>query len=169
MAEQILAFYERSGLSIKDLRGQCYDGASNMSSAKNGVSGIISLSAPNAPYLHCSSRCLNLSIASACCKINIVEHVINVMRQVSIFFNYSPKREALLSYLVQRSGFENNSQRKVLVGLCKTRWAERHTAIEHFYLAIPFLVEAFEIMIGTHPDIAELDDMYPTGWDAGQC
>ena len=40
---------------------------------------------------------------------------------------------------------------KVLVGMYKTRWSEREISYEHFYLAISFMVEAFEIMNGTHP------------------
>ena len=43
--------------------------------------------------------------------------------------------------------------RKVIVGLCETRWSERDKAYEHFYLALAFLVESFEIINGTHPNL----------------
>ena len=48
---------------------------------------------------------------------------------------------------------------EVLVGMCKTRWSECNMSYEHFYLAIPFRVEAFEIMNGTHPKNNDFDSV----------
>ena len=50
------------------------------------------------------------------------------------------------------------SQRKVIVDLCKTRWAERDKAYEHFYLGLPFIVKALEIINGTCQDC----ELYPS-------
>ena len=36
--------------------------------------------------------------------------------------------------------------------MCKTRWAERDKALEHFYLAFPFLVDSLQVIIGMFQD-----------------
>ena len=48
--------------------GQCYDGASAVSSAKNGVAKQISIDEPLATciYIHCYGHALNLSV----CDVN---------------------------------------------------------------------------------------------------
>ena len=43
-------------------------------------------------------------------------------------------------------------KRKLLVGLCKTRWWERDISYERFYLTIPFITESLEIINGTHSE-----------------
>ena len=50
----------RYGLSLENLRGQVYDGASNMSGAYNGAQAIIIREQPLAYYTHCMSHCANL-------------------------------------------------------------------------------------------------------------
>ena len=42
----------RLNLSIQDCRGQCYDGASNMAGAKNGVATQILAEEPRAIIIH---------------------------------------------------------------------------------------------------------------------
>ena len=41
MVDTIGKFYKRNNLDLMDLRGQCYDGASNMSRIKKGLAGRI--------------------------------------------------------------------------------------------------------------------------------
>ena len=33
-----------------------------------------------------------------------------------------------------------------MIDLCKTRWAERHSAYKHFYQAFIYIVEALEVI-----------------------
>ena len=77
----------------------------------------------------------------------------------------SPKREVLLEMIVTLR-IPDMKRRKVIVGMGKTRWSERDVAFEHFYLAIPFIAEALEIMNGTHPDLPSFDAIYTKGWEA---
>ena len=37
--EAVVNFYKRNDIHLEDLRGQCYDGATNMSAVKKGLSG----------------------------------------------------------------------------------------------------------------------------------
>ena len=60
IAKQICSDLTDLGLDLKNIRGQGYDRASNMSSARVGVQAIIRRESPLAVYTHCSSHCLNL-------------------------------------------------------------------------------------------------------------
>jgi len=163
IGKALLKFYEDVGVNVKECKGQCYDGASNMQSQKKGAASYISKESPSAIVTHCCSHNLNLTLAASC-KSPIIENIMETYKAVTLFFNFSPKREGLLEHIVQKrcTGAE---KRKVLIGLCKTRWSERDISYEHFYLAIPFMVEAFEIICGTHPEIDTFDRMFTEGWD----
>ena len=50
--------------------------------------------------------------------------------------------------------------------MCKTRWSKRDVAYERFYLAIPFLAETLEVILGTHADLDQFRSDFPNGWDA---
>ena len=69
----------------------------------------------------------------------------------------------MLIFVVQKS-CPDIGRRKILLGRRATRWSERDPAYEHFYLALPFIVESLEIMNGTHPDIASIESTYADGW-----
>ena len=49
--------------------------------------------------------------------------------------------------------------------MCKTRGPERDLAFEHFYLALPFIVEALEIVNGTHAETGSFEKKCTKGWD----
>ena len=62
IADAIINKLEEIQLDIANLRGQTYNGASNMSSAVVGVQARIKNLSPLAHYTHCSSHCLNLVV-----------------------------------------------------------------------------------------------------------
>ena len=55
----------RMNLSVSNCRGQCYDGASNMSGHRNGVSTQITAEESRALYTHCYAHSLNLAVSDA--------------------------------------------------------------------------------------------------------
>ena len=159
----MLQFYQENGVDVGSCRGQCYDEASNMQSLRKGVASYILKESPNAIVTHCSSHNLNLSIATTS-KIPIIDNILEVYKGITIFFNTSPKREQLLEN-VPELRCVSAEKRKILVGMCKTRWSERDVAYEHFYLAIPFLAEALEVILGTHADLDQFRSDFTNGWD----
>ena len=163
IAKALLKFYKDAGINVTECKGQCYDGASNMQSQKKGAASYISKESPSAIVTHCCSHNLNLSLATSC-KIPIIDNITETYKAVTIFFNTSPKREGLLEHIFCLRCI-SAQKRKVLIGLCKTRWSERDIAYEHFYLAIPFIVEAFEVINGTHPERNDFNNIYTDGWD----
>lgn len=65
LGEAILGSIKADDIPSADMRGQCYDGASNMSGARSGVKAVVQEEAPKAMYYHCTVHRLNLSIVSA--------------------------------------------------------------------------------------------------------
>ena len=55
----------RMNLSLTKCRGQCYDGASNMSGANKGVAKQLSDIESRAVYTHCYGHSLNLAIGTS--------------------------------------------------------------------------------------------------------
>ena len=55
----------RMNLSLNRARGQCYDGAANMSGAKSGVAKQLTDEEPRALYTHCYGHVLNLACGDA--------------------------------------------------------------------------------------------------------
>lgn len=52
----------RLSLPIKNCRGQCYDGASNMSGIQNGLQARVKEEEPRALYIHCMAHLMNLVV-----------------------------------------------------------------------------------------------------------
>lgn len=75
---------------LTDMRGQCYEGASNMSGARSGCRAIVHQSAPLAQYFHCASHRLNLAVISAC-KIPALRNAESYISEITRFFSFSPK------------------------------------------------------------------------------
>ena len=48
----------------------------------------------------------------------------------------------------------------------KTRWSEREVSYEHFYLALPFIAEALEVINSTHPQFDTFESVYTDGWSS---
>ena len=96
LAQAILQWLATQGLSPIDMRGQCYDGASNMSGARSGCS---SREAPLAMYFHCAAHRLNLEVVSAC-KIQAFKNTKSYVGEIATF---SAKRQRLMDRAIDVS------------------------------------------------------------------
>ena len=144
------------------MRGQSYDGASNMSNNRVGVQAQIREKAPLATYIHCSGHCINLVISHSCA-LPEVRNVLDKLKNCCMFFQSSPKTSGLLD-LVVSEGVVEDTTRKALLDLYRTRWALRHIAYQHIYQSYVFLVEALEVIgYKRHTQEYELYSNYDTG------
>ena len=90
LAQAILQWLSKHGLSPANIRGQCDDGASNMSGAVSGCKTIIQQEAPQALYFHCAAHRLNLAVVSAC-KVQAFKNAESYVGEIARFFSYSAK------------------------------------------------------------------------------
>ena len=160
IGEAILKFYPELGMDVKECKREMLR-AANMQSKKKGVASFILREALNSISTHCFSRKLNL-LLSAYCNLAIIDDVLEVYKS---HFNLSSKKEKLLKHNVINH-CESIGRREVLIGMCKSRWSDRDLRSEHFYLALSFIVEALEIINGTHPRINTFDEIFTNGWNS---
>ena len=125
------------GLDPLMCRAQTYDGAGNMRGRLKGCRTLFLNYAPKAQYFHCASHILNLSLSQSCTQLE-VQCMMSTLKDVALFFKYSPKRQRLLESCIETVNSErisagnskiNNQKVKLL---CETRWVERHTSLEEF-------------------------------------
>lgn len=164
LADAIVQLLEDLDIPVENIRGQGFDGASNMSSNRVGVQARIREHSPLATYIHCSGHCLNLVISHSC-TLPEVRNVLDKLKHCCRFFQLSPKRNGLLEFIVKNKATNVHvTKRKAIIDLCKTRWAQRHSAYQHFYQAYTFIVEALEL-IGYGQHIEEYEGDLYSDWD----
>jgi hypothetical protein len=88
----IEALFSKHGLSISRLRGQGYDGASNMRGEFNGLKALILNSNPSAYYVHCFAHRLQLTLVAVTKKHNEVGDVFNFISSIINIVGASCKR-----------------------------------------------------------------------------
>jgi hypothetical protein len=86
LSDMIIEKLKTWNLDIKKLRGQGYDGASNMSGRFQGVKARIQQVQPLAIYTHCVAHVLNLVVVDSCSNhfirdtLAVVKEVINFLK-----------------------------------------------------------------------------------------
>ena len=125
----------RFQLPIQNLRGQTYDGASNMMGKNSGVAQQILKDQPKALVTHCHGHSLSLSIKDANKQCKILSEVMGTVGEIIILIKFSPKREKMLGVLnenieVSRDGDQQEVFEKAtaLSKLSATRWTVRANA-----------------------------------------
>lgn len=89
----------RLNVPFEKLRGQCYDGASAMSSSKRGVAKRISDLEPRAVYTHCYGHALNLAAGDTLKQSNLIKDALDTTREITKLIKYSPRRDAIFQRL----------------------------------------------------------------------
>lgn len=129
LATTILQTLLKNGLDLSHLYGQGYDGAAAMSGEFRGVQAVIRASHPKALYVHCSAHTLNLALCHSC-SVQSVRNCIGTISSVIRFFRSSVKRTDRLKQFTSEQ--LPNATSSTLIGLCETRWIEKHDAVLRF-------------------------------------
>ena len=87
IAQKIKDVLTENGLEISNMRGQGYDGASNMSGKCGGVAKLIRDENLLAIHIHCFAHRLNLCVAGAC-QVQMIKNMMDKVRCVSEFFEW---------------------------------------------------------------------------------
>lgn len=109
------------------------DGCSVMVSTARGAVQQIQKYAKYAIHCPCTNHALNLSISKSS-TVQLIRNCIGVMKEVISFFHISAKRNYVLKKHLQH--------RTTLIGLCETRWNERHDSVLQFKTSIREIVDA---------------------------
>ena len=83
-------------------RGQCYDGAANMSGCKSGVATSITAIESRALFTHCYGHSLNLIVGYTIKRIKLLADVLDIVSEMPGLIKFSPKRNAHFDSLKQQ-------------------------------------------------------------------
>ena len=114
---------------ISGLRGQGYNGGSNMAGKINGLQQNMLKENPKPSCFHCIGHQLNLVCQDACTEYSQVSHTMSCVHKIVIFVKESPKR---FGWFVAIQALSAESTTVKLRPSCSTRWILRKDCIDAF-------------------------------------
>ena len=106
LKNEISNVFVHHDLQVKKMRGQGYDGASNMRGAWNGLQALFLRDCPYAYYVHCFAHRLQLTLVFATKDVNVIWEFFSHLDNVVNIITSSPKRIAELQ-TAQRNEIEH--------------------------------------------------------------
>ena len=130
----------RFELPVQNLRGQTYDGPSNMMGKRIVVAQQILKDQPKALVTHCHGHSLSLTIKDANKLCSILNEVMGSVGEIIVLIKFSPKRERMLGTI--NENIEVSSENydgvlepgTILAKLSSTRWTIRSNCYNKVYL-----------------------------------
>ncbi|CAC5365485.1 unnamed protein product [Mytilus coruscus] len=124
-----------AGLDIQFCHAQTMDGAGNISGKNLGCAAQFTRLSPRTVYHYCASHNLNLVLCK-CCNVPEIQLMLDSLKQLGIFFKYSPKRSRCLEKAVDEINSNRDAQNKITKQkfkvFCETRWSEKITTLGSF-------------------------------------
>ena len=125
------------GLELKDIVGQCFDGAANMSGIRKGLATRMKECSPQVLYVHCYAHTLNLAMQDALSGTPILRNTLGVVNTLFNFIGGSTKRQALFKEVEVGSDEIGLN----LKSLSQTRWTCRWEAVKAVIGQLPRIVK----------------------------
>ena len=116
------------------MRGQCYDGASNMSGARSGCKSLAQQEASLTIYCHCAAHCLILVAVSAC-NIQAFKNAESCIDLIARFFHLSSRKQRMLDMAIDSC--DSTPKAKKLKDACRMWWIERIDSYSIFLELLP--------------------------------
>ncbi|XP_060874818.1 zinc finger MYM-type protein 1-like [Metopolophium dirhodum] len=113
----------RLELNIHNVRGQCFDGASNVSGIHKGLQARTKEIEPRALFVHCQAHSSNLVTQNSMRNVEKARDILNFIRELITFIKQSPKR---LSWFKMLQTEDNVT---ALRPFCPTRWTLRYSSL----------------------------------------
>ena len=113
----VIDVFLRFDILIDRLRGQCFDGAANMSGKHSGLQSRLREVELRALYVHCNAHNLNLVVQDTLEKIVAARMFIGMVKELIVFVKDSPQRLAKFKDLQEDSDMDSPA----LAAYCPTR------------------------------------------------
>ncbi|XP_058783059.1 uncharacterized protein LOC131657710 [Vicia villosa] len=143
------------GLCISKIRGQGYDGASNMRGQFGGLKTLIQKQNPQAYYVHCFAHQLQLALVSMARKHEDVDWFFCEVSRIVTFLRSSNKRQALLrnkqvahfANLIEKELVETGTGLNQELSIARagdTRWGSHFRTLNRLVDLFTPIIEVFE-------------------------
>ncbi len=116
----------RLNIGVSRCRGQCYDGASNMSGCRSGIAKQITDIESRAIYTHCYGHSLNLAVGDTVKTIKPLQDIMDIAYEISGLIKLSPKRDNKFDFIKKELAPDTPGFRI----LCPTRWTVRANSLK---------------------------------------
>lgn len=152
----VLSLLQENGLEMKNMRGQGYDGAANMSGMYRGLQARIRTHNEKALYVHCKAHCLNLVLVeSAKSSVHFVTFF-NLVEKLYVFCTSSTKKHT--AFLKCQQSVYPGQRVVELQKLSDTRWACRERALKALQKVLKAVLKLLtDISESDPPDLATGD------------
>lgn len=136
----------RFDMKLNKCRGQCYDGASNMSGEITGLQTRIRELEARAYYTHCAGHNLSLVAQDAMKLISEIADFLSEMRELITFVRASAKRITIFKDIKIQLQDDETVEENVgsLKSFCPTRWTLRVISLKSVKNNYPVLLEFCE-------------------------
>ncbi|XP_070026207.1 uncharacterized protein [Nicotiana sylvestris] len=157
LKEAIYSLLSDHSLSPSQIRGQGYDGASNMRGEISGLKTLIMKDSSSAYYIHCFAHQLQLTLVAMSKKHLDVEdfffHVTNVLNVIGVSFKrrdllrhlQAEKLEQLLESGEIHTGQGLNQERE-LQRPGDTRWGSHFKTLDNFIVIFSSIIRVLEVI-----------------------
>ena len=135
LTKVLLDVLSRCYLPVENLRGQCYERASNMSGLFKGVQKRIKDLELRALFVHCNAHALNLVLQQAAHEVPAISDNMDYLQRTSLLLGRSVKRRAILEELSAN-----------IKAMCPTRWAVHAEALATGLKNCGNITEALDIV-----------------------
>ncbi len=142
----------RFSFDISDCRGQCYDGASNMSGIRNGVATQLLSEEKRAIFSHCYGHALNLAVGYTMKQSTVCSEALESAFEITKLIKYSPKRNVQFNKISS----EHEDERSTGIRkFCPTQWTVRGESINSILQNYNVLKELWEscLQLSLQPDV----------------
>lgn len=154
LAETTIEILQDLGLSLKDLVGKGFDGASNMSGKDEGVQRhLTNAGADKSFYFHCFAHRLNLVLEKSINEIAPVKDLFDTIGCIYRFMEGSPKRHAAYEKMLQAKSITKG--KTALHSFSDTRWTARSDNLETVVNTMPALLAMLKEMSDEGDSAAE--------------
>ncbi|XP_030505402.2 uncharacterized protein LOC115720392 [Cannabis sativa] len=147
--------FSKHGLSISRLRGQEYDGASNMSGEFNGLKSIIMKKIECAFFVHCFAHQLQLALMGVAKKhdligtfLTVVSNVVNIVGASSMRRDILREKQAAKVIEALKSGQLSSgkglNQDNGIKRPCETRWGSHFRTLVSFTIMFSSITDVLE-------------------------
>ncbi|XP_023751327.1 uncharacterized protein LOC111899703 [Lactuca sativa] len=140
LKNEIMCSLSYHKLSVQDIRGQGYDGASNMRGEWNGLQDLLLKECPYAYYIHCFAHQLQLAQVAMSKDVTEVHNIFKTLNFIVNVITSSSKRHdqlqdaqiAEISYLIEVDEIESGKGKNQIRTLQRprdTRWSSHFKSI----------------------------------------
>ncbi|XP_052288934.1 uncharacterized protein LOC102623386 isoform X2 [Citrus sinensis] len=152
----------RYNLLVENLRGQGYDGASNMAGEWNGLQSLFLNDCPYAYYVHCFAHRLQLILVAVSKEVHEVWLFFSKLSSIVNFVNASSKRYSELKYAKEKEIIEliaseeletgtGANQVRTLQRAGDTHWSSHFTSVSRLVEMFGATLEVLRKMINDGP------------------